>query len=98
MKEALKVVCFVCFCTLLGLIVIGLLGCAGPSRLEMDHGTSAKLAIVNQTLHPEAARNLEPVTGMDGKSAEALMEMHQKSFEKPAPPASYTISIGSLGK
>ena len=98
MKEALKVVGFVCFCTMLGLIVIGLVGCATPSRLEMDHGTSAKLAIVNQTLNPEAGKNLEPVTGMDGKTAEGLMERHQKSFEKPSPPAAYTLSIGSIGK
>jgi len=85
---------------LIGSVTIFLVitGCAGPSRLEMDHRTSAKLAIVNQTLHPEAGKNLEPVTGMEGKTAEALMERHQKSFEKPTPPASYTISVGSLGK
>jgi len=44
-------------------------GCA-PSRLEMDYGTSQKLAKFNQTLNPEAEKNLDPVVGMDGQAAQ----------------------------
>jgi hypothetical protein len=98
MKEILKMVGFVCFCVAVGLIAVALMSCAGPSRLEMDYGTSAKLAVVNQTLNPEAGKNLESVTGMDGKAAEGVMEMYEKSFEKPAPPTTYSFTIGNIGK
>ena len=72
--------------------------CAGPSRVELDYGTSVKLSKFNQTLNPEAAKNLEPVSGFDGGAAKATLERYQKDFEKPSPPPTYTLSIGSFGK
>ncbi len=74
------------------------LGCAGPSRLETDFGTSSKLMKVNQTWNPEAEENIEPVSGFDGKAAQANIERYRKDFEKPAPPIPYTLSIGLSGK
>jgi hypothetical protein len=74
------------------------LSCAGPSRLEMDFGTSFKLSKFNQTLNPEAEKNIDPVTGFDGKAAQANIERYRKDFEKPAPPTPYTLSIGISGK
>ncbi len=71
--------------------------CAGPSRLEMDFGTSAKLSKFNQILNPQAEKNLDPVEGLDGQAAKATNEKYRKEFEKPAPPASYSISVGSIG-
>jgi len=79
-------------------MVLMLLGCAGPSRLEMDFGTSSKLMKVNQTWNPDAEKNTEPVTGLDGKAAQASIEKYRTDFEKPAPPAPYTLSIGISGK
>ena len=100
MKTALKMTGFVCFWIAAGIIAVALLSCAGPgpSRLEMDYGTSAKLAVVNQTLNPEAAKNLEPVTGMDGEAAEGVAERYRKGFEKPAPPTTYSFTIGDIAK
>lgn len=74
------------------------LGCAGPSRLETDFGTSSKLMKVNQTWNPEAEENIEPVSGFDGKAAQANIERYRKDFEKPAPAIPYTLSIGVSGK
>ena len=71
-------------------------GCAGPSRLAMDCGTSFKLAKFNQILNPGAEKNLEPVTGFDGGAAHATMERYQKGFEKPTPPPVYTLTIGGI--
>jgi hypothetical protein len=79
-------------------MVLMLLGCAGPSRLEMDFGTSSKLMKANQVWDPEAEKNIEPVSGLDGKAARATLEKYRKDFEKPAPPAPYTLSIGVSGK
>ena len=74
-------------------------GCAKPlSRLETDFGHSSHLAKTNQILNPESAKNLEPVTGMDGEAAQAVTERYQKDFEKPSPAVPYTLTIGTIGK
>lgn len=82
---------------LIGLIAMFLIsaGCAGmkQSRLEMDYGTSLKLARFNQILNPEAEKNLEPVYGFDGQAAKAAIEKYRKGFEKPAKEPAFTIGI-----
>ncbi len=83
---------------LIGLLVLFLIsqGCTGKqfSRLEMDYGASFKLARSNQILNPGAGKNLEPVSGLDGRVAQATIEKYQKSFEKPEKEAVYMFSIG----
>jgi len=71
-------------------------GCAGPSRLAMDYGTSYKLAQFNQILNPEAEKDLKPVTGLDGVAAEKSMDRYRKEFEKAAPPT-YTLMPSIIG-
>jgi hypothetical protein len=85
---------------LVGSIVLflTLTSCVGPSRLEIDYGTSHKLATFNQILDPEAEKNLEPVTGFDGNAARRVVEKYQKDFEKPTPPPTYLLGVGTLGK
>lgn len=73
------------FLVLINLIVITMLlgGCTVfESRLEKDYGNSHRLAIVNQTLNPEAEKNLEPVYGIDGNIANITVERFQKGFEE----------------
>jgi len=71
-------------------------GCA-PSRVEMDYGTSFKLAKFNQTLDPAAEKNLEPVYGLDSEAAQKVMEKYRKDFEKAAPEQKiYTIKVGDI--
>jgi type IV pilus biogenesis protein CpaD/CtpE len=72
-------------------------GCAGPNRLERDFGNSFNLAISNQILNPEAGKNIEPVSGLDGEAAQAILEKYRKDFEKPPAPVPYTLSIGTGG-
>ena len=72
------------FFVLINLLAIVMLlgGCTVfESRLEKDYGNSHRLAIVNQTLNPEAEKNLEPVYGIDGKTANIIVEGFQKGFE-----------------
>jgi hypothetical protein len=78
------------------LLFLGM-SCTGPNRLDRDRGNSFHLAIVNQTLHPESAKNLEPVTGMDAEAAQAVTERYHKDFEKPSPAVPYTLTIGTIG-
>jgi len=74
-------------------------GC-GMTRLERDYGTSYRLARFNQTLDPEAEKNLKPVTGMSGPASQLVIERYYKDFEKhPAAQAqAYSINSGSFGK
>ncbi len=70
------------FCILSITLAIFLLSaCAAPTRLDKDYGKSVKQARINQILDPEAEKNLEPVTGMDGKAAQASIERYRKTFE-----------------
>jgi hypothetical protein len=71
--------------------------CAGPTRLEMDFGTSYKLANFNQTLNPEAEKNLEPVTGFDAKTAKAAYDQYLKSFQKTEAPTAGAVTLGIIG-
>lgn len=81
-------------------IIIGLLiaaGCAGPTRLESDFGTSHKLMHVNQVLNPDASKNLQPVSGMDGVAARNGLERYRREFEKPPAAPVYTLGVVPSG-
>ncbi len=55
--------------------------CAQPSRLEKDYGRSVKQFRSSQVLDPEAGKNLEPATGLDGGAAQANIERYRESFK-----------------
>lgn len=81
---------------LLPLIVL-ILGC-GPTRLEMDYGTSYQLQKYSQTFNPQAEKNKKPVTGLNGKAAQNAVEKYQKGFEQTTSGSTtYQFSIGSMG-
>ncbi len=87
-----------------GFLLIGMAGifllvvsCAA-TRVEMDYGTSFKLAKFNQILNPEAEKNLEPVTGFDGSAAQAAIGRYRKGFEEKTSAPVYSINISGFGK
>ncbi len=84
---------------LIGLVALlaFLIGCAGPSRVEMDYGTSYKLNKFNQILDPEAEKNLQPVVGFDGVAAGNAVERYRKGFQEKSEPPVYNITIGNVG-
>lgn len=88
------------FLTSFGLMILLLIlpYCATPSQLEIDYGTSHKLAKYNQILDPEAEKNLQPVTGFNGNAAKRVMERYEKEFEKPSPPPTFILGIQSQVK
>ncbi len=69
-----------------------------PTRLEMDYGTSYKLAKFNQIFNPEAEKNLEPVIGLDANAAQKIMDRYYKVFETPPQKPTYNINIGGLSQ
>ncbi len=79
-------------CFLIIALAIFLSACAAPTRVEKHFGKSVKQAQVNQVLDPEAELNLDPVTGMDGKAAQAGIEKYRMSFDgshAAAPPPAF---------
>ncbi len=63
-------------------IMIACFGCAEvPSRLDAHYGVSVRQVVSNQILHPEASKNLEPQEGLDGHSAEIVMDEYRKTFK-----------------
>jgi len=71
------VLCILCFA-----LAIFLLACAArPTRVQKNFGKSVEQAKVNQILDPEAEKNLEPVTGLDGKAAKGAIEKYRMTFE-----------------
>ena len=89
------------------LVVIGLIaslsvvaGCTSwmqPGRVETDWGTAYKLSIFNQTLDPEAEKNVEPVIGLGGAEANLNMERYRKGFEKEITRPTYILNVGGVG-
>jgi hypothetical protein len=82
------------------LIVVALLGgCATttPEVLDSKFGDAVNMAKAQQTLHPEASQNTQPVEGIDGKSADALINRYHKGFEAPPAPNIFSIGVGGSG-
>ena len=86
---------------IIGLILMGTLaGCTGYNSglVAQEWGTSYKLAIANQTLNPDAGKNLKPVSGMDSKAAEKVINKYEKEFDKAPQVPIYTMGLpSSLG-
>ena len=81
-------------------LILGLFICAGcatksSSELTANWGTSLAEAQNQQILNHEASKNLDPVVGVDGKSAENILERYENSFKKVAPV--YSLDSGSEG-
>ncbi|MYM80365.1 pilus assembly protein [Duganella sp. FT50W] len=57
-------------------------------------GVATRMALMQQVIDPAAARNTDPVTGMDGRSARAAYERYQKSGGESQPTQS--LATGGL--
>lgn len=85
-----------------GLLAAAILtGCAATSTPHLDakFGESLTTLKAQQTINPDASRNTDPVAGIDGQAANAIIDRYHKGYEAPAPALSGTIggSIGATG-
>jgi hypothetical protein len=87
------------------LIVIGLiallpmsLSCAGTPTPELDRnwGRSLHAAKSNQILNLDAQKNLEPVVGLGGGTAEMILETYLGSFAPAEGEKGITLNFGGL--
>ena len=81
-------------CGLCGLL-LAVSGCVSTTpNLDSQFGKSVNLIKAQQTINPEASRNTNPVTGIDGKAAKSGYDEYQKSYKAPEPLTPLSISIG----
>ena len=83
--------------------MIGICGCAQTfypegTPLERNWGKSYEAAKYNQILDPEAGKNTDPVTGLDGEAVSRSNEKYRKSFETAPPRPVYNINISGVGE
>jgi uncharacterized protein YceK len=57
-------------------------------------GADVRAALAQQTIHPDAGRNADPVAGMDGRAGRSAYERYQKASSEPVPqPSSFTVGV-----
>lgn len=71
-------------------------GCTSTTpNFDQHFGQGMGLIKVQQILNPQAARNTDPVSGIDGQAAKSAYDGYQKSYKIPVPPTnSFAIGIG----
>lgn len=80
-----------------GLLVVAVLaGCAPTTpRLDAKFGDAVNKAKAQQIINPDAPRNTDPVAGIDGQAANAIIDRYHKAYESPTPAP--TGGIGTVG-
>jgi len=79
-----------------GLLAMAILaGCAPTTpRLDAKFGDAVNQAKAQQTINPNASRNTDPVAGIDGQAANAIIDRYHKAYE--APTAAPSGAIGAI--
>lgn len=79
------------------LTVLGLTACASTSpNWDERFGEAARMVAAEQVIAPDASKNTDPVSGIDGKAAQGAIGEYAKSFTAPEPPPNvFTIGVGS---
>ncbi|RZT05820.1 hypothetical protein SAMN05216319_4884 [Duganella sp. CF402] len=73
----------------LAILLAGVLSACAQTTPHWDarFGFDTRMVLAQQIMHPEAARNADPVAGMDGRSARAAYERYQKAGAEQQPAA-----------
>lgn len=81
-----------------GLLVV-MAGCApATTRIDAKFGDAVNKAKAQQIINPDAAKNTDPVAGIDGQAAKAIVDRYQKAYESPTPASSGSVgAVGSAG-
>jgi len=79
--------------------VLLLAGCVTQAPVVDQHfGEAVNMAKAQQTVNPDASRDQDPVAGLDGQAANAVIDRYHKSYETPPQPVNvFTIGIGGGG-
>ena len=67
---------------------------ATTPQWDAHFGDATRIAMARQIIAPAAARNADPVAGVDGRAAAQAQRNYQKSFAEPAPNNAAIIGAG----
>jgi hypothetical protein len=65
----------------LGLALLGLVGCYPPSALEMDYGNAVRNNTAQQVVNPQAGFNPKPAVGLSPQASANNQERYDKTFK-----------------
>lgn len=84
--------------TLVSISILWLVaGCASTTpNYDAKFGDSVRSALAKQTINPDAGKNPDPATGIDGKASRETLLRYQGTFREP-PPVVNVINIGGVG-
>ena len=68
---------------LLASCLLGACGASTAPRTDEQMGNALRTIKMQQTLNPEASRNADPVSGVDGAAARSALESYRDSFRRP---------------
>ena len=72
----------------------GVTGCASTTpNYDAKFGNAVREAKLRMTINPDAGKNPDQVSGMDGKAAGEAIILYQGTYKSP-PPAANVINIG----
>ncbi len=79
-----------------GLLAVAVLAGCAPTTPQLDatFGDAVNKAKAQQTINKDASRNTDPVAGIDGQAANAIMDRYHKAYEAPTPAP--TGAIGTI--
>ena len=82
-----------------GLLAVAVLaGCASTTpNLDAKFGDAVNTAKAQQIINPDASRSTDPVAGIDGQAANAVIKSYHKAYESPSPAPSGTIGTVTGG-
>jgi len=78
-----------------GLLAVAVLaGCAPTTpRFDAKFGDAVNQAKAQQTINKDASRNTDPVAGIDGQAANAIIDRYHKVYESPTPAPAGAIGV-----
>ncbi|MEE4262501.1 MAG: hypothetical protein V2I56_07390 [Desulfobacteraceae bacterium] len=91
------------FLRIVGVVSIAVIcGCGStplqqPSTLDKNWGRSFESAKYSQILNHRAAKNQQPVVGLDGEAGENNKNAYRRSFGADAQSTEYNINLGGIG-
>jgi type IV pilus biogenesis protein CpaD/CtpE len=65
------------------LLALALAGCSTAPRVDEHFGEAVRANLSAQVAHPQAAPNLNPAAGIDGRAARGAQERYERSFAQP---------------
>ena len=70
-------------------------GCSSTPRFNHHFGDSVRANLSTQVIHPEAAANTNPASGVDGAAARAAQERYQRLFKENGSGNERPLVVGS---